>query len=350
MPPRVRVRSLAQLAELQLERSSSRTNTPNNLYTCSRCTRHYATALATAPAPSDSQIPPLSRYSPNNPPSHRNPAYRKSQLLRSYVSLLQTTPLIIFFQHSNLKATEWVALRRELAFALRKVDAQLSSQGAGPEDILGDYIKLQVVKTNMFEPALRITEYFHPVPMEESAHLSPASLALEKDDPSLTHALSVSAYNTSKKHKNKHPLTPLLTGNVAVLPLPRVSPEYLKTAFSILCPQPGTPFAAPSRRTNPTYHDPSVQDGVKKLMLLGARVDGTVLDMEGARWVGGIEGGITGLRAQLVGMLQGFGGGLAQVLESGSRALWWTMEGRRKMLEEEEAPKQEEAVGEEKKE
>jgi large subunit ribosomal protein L10 len=56
--------------------------------------------------------------------------------------------------------------------------------------------------------------------------------------------------------------------------------------------------------------------------------------------VGGIEGGIDGLRAQLVGMLQGFGAGVVQVLESGSRAVWWTMEGRRKMLEE-ESPKAE---------
>jgi large subunit ribosomal protein L10 len=337
MPPRIRLRSLAQLAELQLKIHA-------DSYTCSRCTRHIATAVATTPAPSDAQIQTsitsLTRYPPTNPPSHRNPAYRKSQLLRSYVSLLQTTPLIVFFQHNNLKASEWVAIRRELAFALRKVDTQLAAQGVASEDLLAQYIKLQVVKTNMLEPALRITEYFKPaLPLEPLGGM--ASITSEKDDPSLTHALSRAAYHSSREHRNKHILTPLLTGSVAILALPRVSPQYLKAALSILSPQPGTLFAAPTRRANPTYHEPSVQDGIKKLLLLGARVDGSVMDMERTRWVGGITGGIDGLRAQLVGMLQGFGASVVQVLESGSRAVWWTMEGRRKMLEEEQAPKEE---------
>ncbi|KAJ9606799.1 hypothetical protein H2200_008809 [Cladophialophora chaetospira] len=337
MPPRLRLRSLAQLAELHLERTSETT------YTCGRCTRHYVTAIATTPAPSDAQIqasiPQLSRYSPSQPPSHRNPAYRKSQLLRSYVSLLQTTPLIIFFQHSNLKSTEWVSIRRELTSALRKLDAQLAAQGKPQSDLIGEYVKLQVIKTNMFEPALRIAEYFKPIPPTDSQS-GFASIEIEKEDPSLTHALSVAAYNASQAHKNTHVLTPLLTGSIAILTLPTVSPVYLKTAFSILSPQPGV-FPTPTRRANPTYHEPSVQEGLKKIMLLGARVDGQVFDMEGTRWVGSIDGGIDGLRAQLVGMLQGFGAGVVQVLESGSRAVWWTMEGRRKMLEDEAAPKEE---------
>jgi ribosomal protein L10 len=263
---------------------------------------------------------------------------------------LQTTPLIIFFQHSNLKATEWVSIRRELASALRKLDAQLAAQGKPREDLIGEFVKLQVIKTNMFEPALRIAEYFKPgspdAQAQAQAHqegggggASPVSVSSEKEDPSLTHALSVAAYHASQAHRNEHVLTPLLAGNVAILTFPTVSPVYVKTAFSILAPQPGV-FAAPTRRANPLYHEPAVQDGLKKLMLLGARIDGQVFDMEGTRWVGGIEGGIDGLRAQLVGMLQGFGAGVVQVLESGSRAVWWTMEGRRKMLEE-ESPKEE---------
>ena len=259
------------------------------------------------------------------------------------MSLLQTTPLIIFFQHSNLKSTEWVSIRRELASALRKVDAQLAAQGVPEQDLIGEHIKLQVVKTNMFEPALRITEYFKPLPPSEAQH-GMTSITSEKEDPSLTHALSTAAYNVSQKHKREHVLTPVLAGSIAILTLPTVSPTYLKTAFSIISPQPGTPFAAPTRRANPSYHEPAVQDGVKKLMLLGARIDGTVLDMEGTRWVGSIDGGMDGLRAQLVGMLQGFGTGVVQVLESGSRAVWWTMEGRRKMLEEEQVPKEGEKV------
>lgn len=71
-------------------------------------------------------------------------------------------------------------------------------------------------------------------------------------------------------------------------------------------------------------------------MLLGARIDGQVFDRDGTRWVGSIDGGIDGLRAQLVGMLQGFGAGLTQTLESAGRSIWFTMESRRNMLEEEQ--------------
>ena len=262
------------------------------------------------------------------------------------MSLLQTTPLIIFFQHSNLKSKEWVSIRRELASALRKLDAQLAAQGKPPQDLIGEMVKLEVIKTNMFEPALRIAEYFKPSAPPTGEF---TSIESEKEDPSLTHALSAAAYKSSQAHKNEHPLTPVLAGSVAILTFPSVSPSYLKTALSILSPQPRTAFAAPTRRANPTYHEPAVQDGIKKLMLLGARIDGEIFDMEGTRWVGSIDGGIDGLRAQLVGMLQGFGAGVVQVLESGSRAVWWTMEGRRKMLEEEEKP-QEQAKEEEKKE
>ncbi|KIW32149.1 uncharacterized protein PV07_03719 [Cladophialophora immunda] len=339
MPPRIRLRTLAQLAELQVEPATS-------TYTCGRCSRLYATAapgasIATTPAPSDAQmrasIPTLSRYPAVQPPSHRNPAYRKSQLLRSYVSLLQTTPLIIFFQHNNLKATEWVSIRRELASALRKVDAQLAAQGKPAQERIGEYVKLQVIKTNMFEPALRIAEYFTPLPPLEPT----GGIAAEKEDPSLTHVLSVAAYEAAQRHRNEHPLTPVLAGSVAILTFPAVSPTYLKTAFSILSPQPPL-FPAPTRRALPQYYEPSVQDGLKKLMLLGARIDGQLFDMDGTRWVGSIDGGIDGLRAQLVGMLQGFGAAMVQTLESGSRSLWFTMEGRRRMLEEDEKPKPEE--------
>jgi hypothetical protein len=78
---------------------------------------------------------------------------------------------------------------------------------------------------------------------------------------------------------------------------------------------------------------------LKKLMLLGARIEGRVFDLEGTRWVGGIDGGMDGLRSQLVQMLEGFGAGLASTLESAGRSLYFTMEGRRNMLEEEGKPK-----------
>lgn len=339
MPPRVRLRSLADL--------------PKQSFICRRC--KYATATAssavsnatssasTIPVSPETQRPsslPSTRYSAIQPPSHRDPAHRKSQLLRSYVSLLQTTPLIILFQHNNLKALEWASIRRELANALQKVDDTRSNPDTNPA--ISDSIKLTVIRTNIFEPALRITEYYKPsIAGNNVVPADGQGLEDERLDPALTHALSRNAYNLAKQHMNEHPLTPLLTGPLAALTFPTVSPQRLKAALSILSPQPGV-FPAPTRRANPGYHQPAVQDGLKKLLLLGARIDGEVFDNEGTRWVGTIEGGMDGLRAQLVGMLQGFGAGITTTLEAASRNLWFTMEGRRRQLEDESAPKQEE--------
>lgn len=76
-------------------------------------------------------------------------------------------------------------------------------------------------------------------------------------------------------------------------------------------------------------------------MLLGARVEGRVFDHEGARWVGGIEGGMDGLRGALVGVLGEVGGrALTGALEGVGRSLWVAVEGRRGMLEEEEKEKE----------
>lgn len=71
-------------------------------------------------------------------------------------------------------------------------------------------------------------------------------------------------------------------------------------------------------------------------MLLGARVEGKVFDNEGARWVGGIQGGMEGLRGQLVRILGEVGAGVTGALEGMGRSLWVTVEARRSMLEEEE--------------
>jgi large subunit ribosomal protein L10 len=236
---------------------------------------------------------------------------------------------------------EWVSIRRELSRALQKVDDSLVADGRAPGAI-GPAMKLQIIRSNIFEPALRVAEYYNPSqPSVTESIQTKGSVSSEKEDPALTHALSESAYRVALNQKGKHPLTTLLTGPVVILTFPTVSPQHVKAALQILAPQaPALP--APTRRANPTYWDPSVQDGLKKLMLLGARIEGKVFDMEGTRWVGGIDGGLDGLRSQLVRMLEGFGAGLASTLESASRTLYFTMEGRRNMLEEEGKSKESE--------
>ncbi|MCJ1388621.1 hypothetical protein MMC18_001468 [Xylographa bjoerkii] len=320
---------------------------------CARClrashlpsqTRSYASVQAITPAPPLSQtinsVPPISRYPPTQPPSHRPPEFRKSQLHRQYTSLLRSSPLLLLFQHNNLRATEWMALRRELAISLRRADALGPS--APP---LAAGTKIQIVQSSLLAAALRVVEHWHPEtqPPAMRAHASdPATnssaelpnMSPSATDPALHHALSRAAYDASRRQRLALALMPLLGGPLAILSFPAVSPAHLSAALSILAPQaPG--FPAPTRRANPGYYDLAVQGGVQKLMLLGARVEGRVLDEEGARWVGGMDGGLEGMRGRLVAMLQGVGMGVTGVLEGVGRGLYVTVEGRRGMLEEE---------------
>ena len=286
-----------------------------------------------------SDMPQLSRHHPLQPPSYRDPTYRRSQMLRSYVSMLQTTPLMLFFQHNSLKASEWAAVRRELARSLETLD---KSPAMSQYPDIADSIKLQVIQTTMFEPALRITEYFDPSEALPEGS-TPTSFARPQDDPSLTHALSSRAYNVANSHKTftkrePHPLSPLLRGSIAVLAMPTVSPQHLAAVLRILAPQKPA-FPAPTRRATPSYYEPAVQDGLRKMLLMGARVEGKVFDQEGIRWIGGIDGGLDGLRAQLVSLLQMSSVGLTTALEGLGKNLWLTLESRRVDMEEKANPK-----------
>ncbi|KAI9844412.1 MAG: hypothetical protein M1837_005613 [Sclerophora amabilis] len=317
--------------------------------------RHATSAAAIAPSPSIDQlttsVPPISRYPPSQPPSHKPPEFRKSQLHRQYTSLLRSTPLMLLFQHNNLKSMEWMGIRRELAQAFQKVDDARIAAGQDPEGLVED-IKIQTIQTSIFTAALRVVEYYHPETQPAEATSTgqhptdprtQSSVSIQNATPSpthpaYTHALSRNAHDAVIQYKDSHPLTPLLRGPLALVTFPTVSPEYLKAALSILSPN-APRFPAPRRKTSPGYHEPAVQSGIQKLILLGARIEGKVFDVEGARWVGGIDGGLEQLRAQLIATLQGAGAGLAATLESAGKSLYFTVDGRKEMLEEEKRGK-----------
>lgn len=206
-------------------------------------------------------------------------------------------------------------------------------------EYVGAETKLQVVQTGIFASALKIVEFWDPKfdELQHTKSTDPAGNPTESNANSkLVHGLSKKAYKVANKNKSlSHGLEPLLSGPLALLTLPTVSPAHLKAAIQILAPS-APNFPAPKRKANPGYHEPAVQGGLQKMMLLGARVEGKVFDAEGVKWVGGIDGGLDGLRAQLVGMLQGVGAGVTSALEGVSRSLYFTVEGRRGMLEEEE--------------
>jgi large subunit ribosomal protein L10 len=229
---------------------------------------------------------------------------------------------MLLFQHNNLKSSEWVGIRRELAKALRKVDEAEAAAGKPYED-LASGIKIQIIQTGIFAAALRVVEFYRPEPQ-------PA-------DGALTHALSKAAHDAVVDKKRAHALAPLLAGPLVVLTFPSVSPQHMKAAISILAPSPPE-FPAPTRKANPGWHEGAVQSGLQKLLLLGARVEGKVFDVNGTKWVGGIEGGLEGLRGQLVAMLQSMGTNLTNTLESAAKNLYFTVESRRIMLKDEGKP------------
>lgn len=247
---------------------------------------------------------------------------------------------MLLFQHNNLKSTEWVGIRRELTNALRKVDEARVAAGHPPTENIGDAIKIQIIQTGILQSALKIVDFYKPEleaqQLDPTGPATPSSTLIPSSSPDgsiATHVLSEAAHTATKRRS--HPLDPLLSGPLALLTFPQVSPQHLKAALSILSPVPGQ-FPAPTRRANPGWHDMAVQTGLQKLLLLGARVEGKVFDVEGTKWVGSIEGGLEGLQGQLVAMLQGIGAGLTTTLDSSAKSLYFTVEGRRTMLEDKE--------------
>jgi len=245
---------------------------------------------------------------------------------------------MLLFQHNNLKATEWMSIRRELNSAVAKVDESLNMN-------LAPQIKIQAIQAGIFESALLVAEYYnpeqhaspstsHPTNPSTQSSAAMANQMPNPSDPSLNHFLSRTAHDAVSKHKYIHPLRPLLSGPLAVVAFPIVTPQHVRAALSILSPK-APIFAAPTRRAKPGYHDAGVQAGLQKLLLLGARVEGKVFDQEETRWVGGIEGGMEGLRAQFVQLLSSVGASVTGALEGVGKSLWFTVEGRRGMLEDE---------------
>lgn len=257
---------------------------------------------------------------------------------------------MLLFQHNNLKAVEWMGIRRELASALLKVDEELTRDGNVTYASKG--MKIAVVQTGIFASALKVVEFWNPKfestasPMvaatphatdpSTSSSAEMSDTTTNPSDPAFMHGLSRQAWLESKyaARKQRHGLEPFMSGPLAILTFPNVSPQHLKVALSLLSPS--KDFPAPKRKVAPGYYEAPVQNGLQKLMLLGARIEGKVFDTDGTKWVGGIQGGLDGLRAQLVAMLGGVAGGITSTLEAASKSLYLTMESRRSALEEEE--------------
>ncbi|KAI0106501.1 hypothetical protein GGR51DRAFT_517917 [Nemania sp. FL0031] len=326
MPPRLNCSTRTSVGRALQRTTTSSTRVPALIIqsTTRIASRQYATAGSPVPLASlrlpDDYIPPT------QPPSARRPDLRKSQLLRSYTAMLRSTPLMLFFQHNNLTAVEWAAVRRELRAAL----AQLPSPVAGPDGVvpadITSKIEFQVLRTRMFDVACKIVDFFDPEAQAEKSN-------------AYAHDLSKTAYRSIKtatidESSTYGQIKPLITGPIAVVTLPSVSPAHLATILKVLAPSPPA-FPAPPRKKNPGYYDPIAQSGFHKLILMGGRMENRAFDQDGVKWVGGIEGGVDGLRAHLISLLQNAGLGITMALEGHGKGLWLALEGRRTQLEEE---------------
>ncbi|KAI0404562.1 hypothetical protein F4802DRAFT_221662 [Xylaria palmicola] len=326
MPPRLHCAARSSVARALQRTTTSSTRAP--AFIAQNATRLSSRQYATAgsPVPLGALTLPDDYIPPTQPPSARRPELRKAQLLRSYTALLRSTPLMLFFQHNNLTAVEWAAVRRELRAALSEVPPHVAGpDGVVPLDITSS-IEMQVLRTRMFNVACKIVDFFKP---EDAA----------KESNAYTHDLSKTAYEAIQKATIDESsiygqISPLIMGPVAAVTFPTVSPAHLAAALKVLAPSPPA-FPAPSRKKYPGYHDPVAQSGFSKLLLVGGRIEGRAFDHDGVKWVGGIEGGLDGLRAQLISLLQHAGLGLTTALEGHSKGLWLALEGRRTQLEEE---------------
>ncbi|KAK6335496.1 hypothetical protein TWF696_002270 [Orbilia brochopaga] len=284
--------------------------------------RCYATRKVTHSA---SNVPPGSDL----PPAHR-PYYSRGHLLhRSYISLLRATPLLVMFQHNNLRAGELVSIRRDLRTAMANVDAMVAASRPPPgptEDgtvpsqprPVGEQVKMTILNTTVFSAALRSAEYL-PKDAEVRSSSSPE------------------AYTMTMQYTDAHPLSSVLVGPTGVIQFPEVSPPHLLGVLNLLFPE---------KYTFRKGTDPAFISGVQKLVLLGAKVDkvgGTTIDTDSLKHITTL-GDLTTLQGQLLGVMQSAGGSLISTLQSPARGLWFVMDGRRKMLDPETAKSSEESA------
>jgi large subunit ribosomal protein L10 len=304
------------------------------------------TAQRAAASPSGTPAPrfalPADYVPPKQPPSAKPTDTRKAQLIRTYTSLLRSTPVMLFFQHNNLDANQWLSIRRELTYRLSSVPAPA---GCGVSD--NDFnraVRLQVLRTSMLRHSLKIHEFFDPVKAAADPAIERSSFhgPLVHD---LSHAARRAVKDAEERELTKNPdsayarLSPLLIGPLAALTIPAVSPAHLAAALSVLAPVPGK-FPAPLRRKRPEYWNLPVQMGLQKLLLIGGRIETRVMDTDSIGWVAGIEGGVDSIRAEIVHLLNNAGLGLVNTIDSSTRNLWFTLESRRTMLEDESKPKE----------
>lgn len=269
----VQTRSASSVAS-RSSASSSSSSTPSS-------------SLASAALPLEAVASALSPISspPTRLRTERVYPPRKRFLFQQYLRLLNSSQFILVMQHNNLTSVENSRLRTELAAIPL------------PEDVDSqDRATYKVIRAGIMKPVLRQS-------IEE-------------------------AQGTKNGLK---PLEPLLSGPLAVLTSPTLSPPYISRLMSVIDKAFGNkapPAAAPGTAHSKTG---SVNN---RLVPLAAIIEGNkVLDVPALRDVSTIPD-LDTLRAQIVGLLSSPASQLAGVLSMASGGkLALTLEGRKQQLE-----------------
>lgn len=257
-------------------KDAARNTRKMNMCTVRGIACRFASSAAAAPPP------------PSSAPNRRFPA-RKAFLHSQYQRLLEDSRFMLFLQPNHLSVAEFTKLRADLAAIPLPVDARERSRA-----------RLTVLHSGVMRPALRSVM----TPSQAAVQSKPAS-----DRADLAR------------------LGPLMSGPLAMLTSPSLSPAYVSRLLAAVDKALGNNVRAPVAGARSVTTNP-------RLVPLAAVIEGSkVLDVPALRKVGQLPD-LQTLRAQIVGLLGKPASQLASLLSMAAGGhLALTLEGRKQQLE-----------------
>lgn len=257
------------------------------------CTvRSRARFASTVAAPSSASPVVLGAASATSPSAvpravRQYPA-RKAFLYSQYQRLLEDSKFMLLVQPNNLSVAEFSKLRADLAAVPLPADVPSSSRA-----------RFTVVRSGIMRPALR---NLFGKPKKRSSKSSSADVVSS--------------------------LEPVLSGPLAMLTSPSLSPAYVSRLLAVIDKALGNTGRAPAAGAKSVTTNP-------RMVPLAAVVEGNkLMDVPALRSVGQLPD-LQTLRAQIVGLLSQPAGQLASVLSMASGGhLALALEGRKRQLEE----------------
>ncbi|KAJ8608638.1 hypothetical protein MRB53_039522 [Persea americana] len=280
---------------------------------------YAAAALASAQAPTSSK-PHIQTHHPLQPPSLKPAQLRKSQLLRAYVSLLRSSAA-----RSSSSSTPTSSHQNGSAS-----DASSPERSTKPARVLlRRRVRLTAVQGAVFGAAIRIAEFARKNPgMSDERAYALSEAVVQRDTAVEVRARQAPACTACAARRPDRGVV-VSVGGYSAAGCGVADIGRRCRVGQVLERSP-----APKRKDAPGLYEPGTQNGLAKLMLLGARVEDKVLDGAGARWVGWLARCRRSSRTA-GGIVTRIGMGLVGTLEGQRNSLYLTLEGRRMAMEDE---------------